>query len=111
MAWAFQKESELLPIFNYHLEKLQQTGVMERLRQKMMQYPVGNTDASNIQVQDSNGLGYEHVAFPFLALLFGLCLAFMQLGAETAITCKKQHSANEEIESTAEKAKYIMNEI
>ena len=66
---------------------------------KMMQYPIGNTDALNIQVQDSNGLGYEHVAFPFLALLFGLCVAFMQLGTETAITCKKGHSGNEEIES------------
>ena len=46
----------------------------------------GDTGASKIQ--DLEGLGYESVVLPFLALLTGLCVAFMQLGIETVIICK-----------------------
>ena len=104
MAWAFEKESELLPLFNYYLEKLQQTGVMDRLRQKMMHFPRGNTDSLKLQVQGINGLGYEHVVLPFLALMIGLCLAFVQLGAETAITrkCSDNKEQSIEVESKSE---------
>ena len=113
LAWAFQKESELLPIFNYYLETLQETGVMDRLRKTFMQFSYGNSDASKIQVLDTNGLGYEHVVLPFLALLTGLCMAFMQLGSETAVTCKKECSGNEEPsnedDTTSEGGKDVTN--
>ena len=67
---------------------MQQSGVIDRLQQKFVGDSNGETDA--VEMQDINGLGYEKVAFPFLALLTGLCVAFMQLGFETAITCKKK---------------------
>ena len=74
-----------------------------------------DTDASKIQVQEINGLGYENVTFPFLALLSGLCVALLTLGIETAIICKKRCSDTEEQsnedESTSEEAKDIIDEI
>ena len=64
---------------------MQQTGVIDRLQQKFVGDSNREADALEIQVQDINGLGYEKVAFPFLALLTGLCVAFIQFGFETAI--------------------------
>ena len=113
MAWAFQKESELLPIFNNYLDKMQQTGVIDRLRQHFIGDRNGDTGASKIQ--NLQGLGYDSVVLPFLALLTGLCVAFMQLGIETVIICKKkcladQEHSNED-DSTSEEAKEIIDDI
>ena len=93
MAWAFQRESELVPIFKYYLAKMQQSGVIDRLRQK---YIDRNGDTGASKIQDLQGLGYESVVLPFLALLTGLCVAFMQLGIETVIICKKKYLADQE---------------
>ena len=93
-AWAFQKESELLPIFNYGLQKMQQTGVMDRLRLKYLGDHSSHTGTA--MTQDSIGLGYENVAFPFMALLGGLCLAFIQIGIEITFMCMKKCSFDEE---------------
>ena len=113
MAWAFQKESELLPIFNNYLDKMQQTGVIDRLRQHFIGDRNGDTGASKIQ--NLQGLGYDSVVLPFLTLLIGLCVAFMQLGIETAIICKKKCSEDEKLSrednSTSEKAKEIIEDI
>ena len=115
MAWAFQRESELLPIFNYYLGHFQGAGVIDRLQQKFIRDSNRDTDASKKQVQDINGLGYENVAFPFLALLSGICVALLQLGIETAIICKKKCSADKaqsnEGESTSEEANDIIDDI
>ena len=113
MAWAFQRESELVPIFKYYLAKMQQTGVIDRLRQKCMHNHNGDTGASKIQ--DLEGLGYESVVLPFLALLTGLCVAFMQLGIETVIICKKKYLADQEHSNedfaTSGEAKDIIDDI
>ena len=97
-------------MFNYYLDEMKQTGVIDRLGQTFM------GDASKpLQVQDINGLGYEHLVFPFIALLTGLCVAFMQLGIETVISCKKKCFSDEaqsnEDESTSEEAKEIIDDI
>ena len=112
MAWAFQRESELLPIFKYYLDKMKQTGVIIRLRQKF----IGNIgDTGTSKIQDLQGLGYDSVVLPFLTLLIGLCVAFIQLGIETAIICKKKCSEDEKLSrednSTSEKAKEIIEDI
>ena len=113
MAWAFQRESELVPIFKYYLAKMQQTGVIDRLRQKCMHNHNGDTGASKIQ--DLEGLGYESVVLPFLALLTGLCVAFMQLGIETVLICKKKYLADQEHSNedfaTSGEAKDIIDDI
>ena len=91
LAWAFQRDSELAPLFNYHLDKMQQTGVIDRLHHKFVgDSNNGETEAEDIEVQDFGGLGYEKVTFPFLALLSGLFVACLLLGLETAGACKKK---------------------
>ena len=113
MAWAFQRESELLPIFKYYHDKMKQTGVIDRLRQKLKGNHIGDTGASNIQ--DLQGLGYDSVVLPFLVLLTGLCVAFMQLGIETVIICKNKYLADQEHSNeddfTSEEAKEIIDDI
>ena len=42
------------------------------------------------EVLDVIVLGYEDLAIPFIALLIGVCVAFIQLGIETAIFFKKK---------------------
>ena len=92
---------------------MQQTGVIDRLRQHFIGDRNGDTGASKIQ--NLQGLGYDSVVLPFLALLTGLCVAFMQLGIETVIICKKkcladQEHSNED-DSTSEEAKEIIDDI
>ena len=103
MTWAFQSESELLPIFNHNLYQMKQTGVIERLRQQFLGY---NSDISTIKtIVDFDGLSYENVMLPFLALLIGICLALIQLGIETLVSkCSndgqklKEDTSEDEIE-------------
>ena len=113
LAWAFQNDSQLLPIFNYHLQKLHQHGVLDRMKHKLIGDHNRDTDVSKIQ--NINGLGYDNVAFPFLALLAGLCAAFMQLAIEAAFLCKKkcydQELESKEDEYASEEAKEIVGGI
>ena len=75
-----------------------------------------NDDASSkTRVQGLNGISYESVTLPFIALLTGLCLALLELGIELVIKCKNnsidgEKYSNEE-ESTSEKAEDIIDDI
>ena len=113
-AWAFQRESEVLPIFNYYLDHMQQTGVINRLQQKFIGDHNGVKGTS--KVQEVQGLGYDTVVLPFLALLIGLCAALLQLGIEAMSTiCKKKCSKDEEQskedDSISEEEKEMIDEI
>ena len=114
MSWAFQRESELLPIFNYWISKMHQTGVIDRQQQKSIGGLKWATDTSISK--DNNGLDYKNVAFPFIALLTGLFVAFIQLGIEASIMCKRKCSndeeqAREDEDSSSEEAKDAIEEI
>ena len=83
-------------IFNYHLSQMQETGVVNRLMQEFVIKGYGNADSKNIG--DIIVLGYENVAFPFITLLIGFCVAFFQLGIEIIILmcCKSCNRARAE---------------
>ena len=70
-------------MLNYHLEKMEQSGVIDRLHKKFLEsqniYP--DTDAIMTKVYDE-GIGYDNVVVPFLVLLTGLCVALLQLKIE-----------------------------
>lgn len=90
LAWAFQRESELLQIINYYLDKMQQTGVIGRQQQEIT--TIINRDSYNaLVIQEPSGLGYDRVIFPFLSLLMGFCIAFIQLGLEAATKNAKRN--------------------
>ena len=114
LAWAFQQSSELLPIFNHYLEKMQQTGVMDKLQNKFIGDHNGVKGAS--KVQEVQGLGYDTVVLPFLALLIGLCAALLQLGIEAISNickkkCSKDGEQSKEDDSTSEEEKEMIDEI
>ena len=94
---------------------MRQTGVTDRLRQKFLGERNIDGATSKTQVQNMNGLGYENVVFPFLALLAGLCVAILQLGIEAVIMCTKKYFDDEEHsiddESMSDKDEEIIDDI
>ena len=57
---------------------------MDKLRREIVRK---HKNAGETQVPDVIVLGYDDLAFPFLALLTGICVAFIQLGIETVKKC------------------------
>ena len=116
-AWALRKESELLQIFNYYLDKMRLSGVTERLHQKFFGELSFDDTTSKTEMQDitQTGLRYEDVLFPFMALLTGICIALLQLGMETVVMCKKKYTDDgkhlEEDESKFQIAEEIIDDI
>ena len=90
---------------------MQRTGIIDRPLKKIFR----DTDTSKTKLLDLHGLGYEDVAFPFLALLTGLSVALMQLGIETAMFCKKKcplfDRRSTEEDSASDEAKDIIKDI
>ena len=97
-------------MFSHYLSKMIEIGVIDRLRHK---YLVDNniyTSTSNT-IKDQEGLGYENVMFPFLALLTGLGVALLQLVIEcVASKCSfdQQHHLKD---NTPEDAEEIIDDI
>ena len=117
-AWAFQKDSELLSIMNYHLVKLRQTGILDELQRRFIRNCNSSRnvlDVSDKYEDEDVGLGYENVKFPFLALLTGLCLALLQAGFESMVLikrkCMQEEEKLKEDESSSEDEKDIIDDI
>ena len=68
---------------NYHLAKMEQNGIIDRLHKKFLKSQNINSDTDAIKTKVyEEGIGYDNVVVPFLVLLTGLCLALLQLGIE-----------------------------
>ncbi len=69
-AFAFQKNSDLVPIFNYHLLKMEENGVLDRIRMKWgLINPL--QDIEKVTESSSFPLGLGNVFFPFFILVVG----------------------------------------
>ena len=80
MAWAFQRNSELAECFNYHLQKMSEAGILDKLHSTY----VDVKSKDELGEEDNNSsLGYRTAAFPSLVLLGGLTLSVFQLMAES----------------------------
>ena len=66
-SFALQKDSEFTQIFNYHIAKLDETGVLDSLRFTYLPKTVTVSNPSK-----SISLGFNNVLFPFLILVFGI---------------------------------------
>ena len=75
MAFAFPKGSELAPLFNHFLFKLDQTGAVDKLMRKWVHKdkPLEVFEETTYQAHD---LGFENVAFPFVYLAVGFGTSF-----------------------------------
>ena len=113
MGWAFQKDSDLADMFNYHLLKMQEVATLDRLRQEIEHKHKSNSDAS--QIHSAAGLGFENVAFPFMALMMGFLMASVQFGIELVLFYKNRcmdgvNQTNED-DSKSKEAKGIIEDI
>ena len=102
----------MIPIFNHHLYKMKQTGVIDRLRQNAL----GDDDidaTTSKTLVDTNGLGYENVLFPFIAFLTGVSVAVLLLGIEKAANFLKKCTKEEQQlnEDKLEEAQDIIDDI
>ena len=76
--FGFQLDSEFTDLFNYHLSKLRESGVMGNTFKKYM-YPKPETIKAleDALAQTTEELGYGTVLFPFLALTLGSVTALV----------------------------------
>ena len=75
IAWAFQKDSEFVECFSYHLQKISEGGLLKRLEQKIHRPEKKGKEGALT-------LGYENMAFPCFVVLMGAALALLQLTEE-----------------------------
>ena len=78
LAWAFQKDSEFVELFNYHIQKMDEGGLLNQLQKTIYKKETGE-DKCNVEMIM---IGYENVAFPCLVLVSGFVLAMAYSVAE-----------------------------
>ena len=72
-AFAFQKDSPYLPIFNYYLKLLDQQGTFHKLKKKYQVLP------QNCQGSGGSAIGFESTLTAFLAFILGMLLGMVLL--------------------------------
>ena len=82
MAWAYQKDSEFVECFNYHMHKADESGLLHHLQKELLKNRNHDADADDNGGGAFNVLGYENLSFPCLMLLAGMILAMLNVLAE-----------------------------
>ena len=67
IGWGVQPNSEYVDAVNFHLAKLDESGVTYRLWQLWTYQPL-----EEFGVEDAISLGYDNIIFPFFFLFFGI---------------------------------------
>lgn len=81
VGWALRKDSELEDLFDYHLLRMVEFGIVKPVEKYDMDIKTYN-EKTYSTVKTSDGLGYEDLAFPFEILMLGFIIALAQLGIE-----------------------------
>ena len=89
---ALQKNSELTKLFDYHLGKMLQSGLIRKMRNKwLLKDRVSGTVNGNLG-EAANPLGYDNLLFPFLGLVGGVILSGVIILAEYVNSCVKRRT-------------------
>ena len=107
--WAYQKDSQLVGIFNYYTQKIRETGLLNRLRQEIVRNYDKKKDTTG--VQEADVLGFESLVFPFLTLFMGIVFAFVQLVIEMIFFCRKGCKNETNFLHSDDKSRKIIEEI
>ncbi len=89
LAFAFQKDSEIKEIFDYHVLKMKQSGVMKKLDNKWSHKSKPSDLSSHYFPQAAVNLGYENLFFPALIILFGIFSGLVVLLYEVLAKSKR----------------------
>jgi hypothetical protein len=76
--WAFQKNSDFTEFFNFHLHKLKESGMRDRLYSTWMYR--SNKDSSTMA--DAISIGYENSVLPFLLFACGIIMSVVTVAFE-----------------------------
>ena len=79
-AFAYQKGSEFRGLFNYHLMKMKEAGILDIINSDYLPEP-----PLVIGVADANPLGYDNLIFPAIVLSFGGFGALIIMALERVI--------------------------
>ena len=74
--------TEFTEMFNHHLKKLIEQGVIKKVIHKWLPPPTRDFE------KKASVLGYENLTFPFMLLAVGVAIASMMLLAETSVLKK-----------------------
>ena len=73
-----QKNSEYVEMFDYHIIKMRENGIVARFKHKWMY----NTDKNDYGMAEAVTLDFENMVFPFMCLVVGIVSAATVLLAE-----------------------------
>ncbi len=82
LGFTMQKDSEFLDCFNYHINSLQEQGILQQLQFKWMEQSAPDDISNRIFVADAQALGYNNLFFPTSLLIGGILGAGMIFAAE-----------------------------
>ena len=78
---AFVEDSEFLPIFDYHIKKIMESGLLAQMKHVYLE--AGKLEPLNEALKDiaeaAHPLGYSNLLFPALLLIGGICLGLLLL--------------------------------
>ncbi len=89
LAFGLQKDSEFRNLFNFHLNKLKQTGVLKLLVHKWLEEEKPADWSHRIFQDDAMSLGYENLFFPAMIMLIGISAGMFVLGVEKFMLAQK----------------------
>ena len=89
-AFAFQKDSEFLHLFNHFLKKMLEAGIIFKINKDISKRKI-----IDYEVEPAVTLGFENVSFPFMVLLGGLTLAVIMTCFEKLRVCCSAINAKE----------------
>ena len=92
VAFGLQKDSEFRQIFDHHLYKIFQTGLLRDLRYTWLEGEKPSDMSGRIFQQDAQSLGFENLLFPQLVLLAGLVIGGVLCVVEFVDKFKKSTS-------------------
>lgn len=89
--FAFKRESEFVDIFNFEIKKMEESGVLQRIRNKWTKpFDVTTAETSENGKIQAIQLGFENVIFPFIIITTGICTGVLLLCSEKLFTRQRR---------------------
>ncbi len=86
LAFGLQKDSEFRKLFDYHIVKLQQSGMLKLLTHKWFSEEKPEDLSGRIFQDAPMPLGYENLFFPIIIILIGTIGGIITLGIEALVS-------------------------
>ncbi len=96
LAFGYQKDSDLTKLFDYHLTKIIQSGMLQKIFFKWVSGAEPENREHRIFQEEATVLGYENLSFPMLLILGGILSGTCIFAAENLCVRRKRILKNVE---------------